>query len=652
MKFHTLQSVWSADASALTRHLSEGKGLDQNQIGSITLDPVDLFCCDDWINDRLASLHRMARLGYGRNIQAHIDSYIPAVAYLRCCSSASCAAGALNLRLKEQAAFARRMVLCISDAPQEGTLPDLGFKVRSVMLAFRVTGPRGGKAAQKAPIGDFPLVLADDCYVTQMLFQALPCMKRGNKCGAKDLSLSGYQIGLNVLLGLMLGLYPSAVKFPPFSVRVTVYMRIHQLLTVGGGREFCEAHPMLMTMAFMEYCAHVIPAYMPAEHRVILGEPGMAGFFSALPVMCDVFRQEMLNGMGSECDVQWELLERHCESTVDKHTRACRNRAKIRREDYGVGSRIPLDVVRAFSTLPFVIPYDVHMEDPTQRIMGSELAALDQGGTAEVPECESVLSSVEGEAEEEIGKTWTAHKRQLHEMVASMQCILRVASLPANVVRKQLRSLRVCMGVCERSALDGMTLYVCASCGLGSSGASRSLQTRGQCRLDGSCFSVGGSQMKYVCSHCQAPAVVAVNTLGRVVTLRTQRFYLAPCCCTVQVYVGSGVEFQSEYCIGDSEAAGAQVSAGVVQHSCPHQRRIPPARPQRARCEVCQTTSSGAVAPEVFTTVDHLTGLERSIRLCSRHAPRHETLKHVANWEQLMREVNKRDRPLFAMNAK
>ncbi len=220
------------------------------------------------------------------------------------------------------------------------------------------------------------------------------------------------------------------------------------------------------------------------------------------------------------------------------------------------------------------------------------------------------------------------------------------------------------MGVCERSALGGTTLYICASCGLCSGGASRSAQTRGQCRLNGESFSdeLGltgpAHRAGFICSHCQAPSVLGVNTLGRVVTLRNQRYYLAPCCCTVQVYGGTGTEFQSEYCLWggrhgglDPESRG-ELSRGVTLHACPHQRKKAPQRPQRAKCEVCQTSSSGAVAPEVFTAVDHLTGRMNSIRLCSRHAPRQEALKQVANWRQLMQEVDRRDKPLFALNRK
>ena len=149
---------------------------------------------------------------------------------------------------------------------------------------------------------------------------------------------------------------------------------------------------------------------------------------------------------------------------------------------------------------------------------------------------------------------------------------------------------------------------------------------------------------------------MAVNSLGRVVSLRSQRFFLAPCCCTVQVYGGAGVECQSEYCLAESggvaNGSRGELSSGVTLHSCPHRRKKAQQRQQRARCEVCKTASAGAVAPEVFSAVDHLTGRMHSIRLCSRHAPRAEALRHVANWRQLMDEVGKRDRPLFASGRK
>ena len=94
-------------------------------------------------------------------------------------------------------------------------------------------------------------LIGEDNFSVQMLFQALPCLRRGQKRFVG--SQSEIQVGLNVLLGLLLGLYPHTAKFPPFSVRVSVFREVHLLLTGGSGRQFCSKHPMLFVLAYMEY---------------------------------------------------------------------------------------------------------------------------------------------------------------------------------------------------------------------------------------------------------------------------------------------------------------------------------------------------------------------------------------------------------------
>ena len=209
MKIHTLQSVWPASSDAMTRHLSEGGRLDQDPPGPLTLETEEVFCNDNRLNSWLSKLHQLARMGYGQNIQVFIDSYLPAVAFLR------------NETTPELKAFARRMVLCTSDSPQEGTLPDLGRVLRGILLGYKVSGSwSGAKKGVKSPVCDFPFVLSDDCYITHMMLQALPCIKRSIR--KDNRGMSGYQVGLNVLMGLLLGLCPLAIKFPPFPVRVTI----------------------------------------------------------------------------------------------------------------------------------------------------------------------------------------------------------------------------------------------------------------------------------------------------------------------------------------------------------------------------------------------------------------------------------------------
>ena len=633
------------------------------------------FCADENMQAALAYLHTLARKGMGNEVQRHIDAHLAAVGYL----SENPGRGRL----------AGMMVTSWMDSPQVGNLPDIGFMVRAVMSGAVVKD--AGKAGWASKVSKFkqkekgegtasvsvygvggvdsssgeavmcPCVssVGEDQYSVHMLLQALPCVRhaQGKKGGCV---VVGHQVGINILMGLLLGLYPHAVKFPPFLARVELFMGIHRLLTHGTGAEFCSKHPMLMTVAYMEYCAHVIPRYMPAECEILCGEPGMAAFFDSFPLACDTMRQEILNkvgdtgggdntdkpgysssGKGEASARVWSLLEEHCAVLVDKHTRACKSRVRVRKEDLPGASKLNGDAVQAFATLPYLPSYEVHLEDASHCVRAGELAFLTGAGTAGLVGYESsILVSV-----------------------AMMQRLIQVYPLPRNLVQMQLRSLHARMRVCERSAMEGMLLHVCSICGL-SGGGQRGFHVKGQCRMDASeaywmdtGAEAGGGGDNLVCTVCQRRSVMAVNTLGRVVVLRQQRYYLAPCCFSVQVYSGWGGEFQTEYC--DPDYYGQELMERLAWRpdirpsACTHRRVKAAGKPQRARCEVCVGNGAGAnvggsVAPETFTSVDHLSGAVRSIRLCHRHAPTAEALRFVCNWRQLMAEVQKRDRPLFS----
>ena len=211
---------------------------------------------------------------------------------------------------------------------------------------------------------------------------------------------------------------------------------------------------------------------------------------------------------------------------------------------------------------------------------------------------------------------------------------------------------------CERSALEATALYICLSCSLAGN-SHKPLQVRGRCRLQVGWEESGADlygDQSFICSVCQKSSVIKVGTLGRVVGLRNQRFFLAPCCLSVQVYNGSGVEFQTEFC--DPDFFGGECMErnawrpDIRPEMCCHGRARVAAKLPRPRCDICvETSSGGTITPEVFSAVDHLTGEMRYIRLCPRHTPHAEILKHVANWAELIEEVRKRDRPLFSKSA-
>ena len=474
---------------------------------------------------------------------------------------------------------AARMVMCLGDVPQEGTLPDLGNLIRTLMMQ-RDFNHKELK------------------YVYRMLQAALPCLLVHSKANSKSRKScdqgDGKQVGICLLLALLLGLYPSCVKFPPFQVRVNVFRRVHLLFTSGKGSDFCRKHTNLMTLAFMEYCCHILGSYMPVELAILQGEQGMQGFFHACPVLCDTFRQEVLL-TGLE---EWGSMDEYCASIVEKHSRVCKNR----RSQLGrLSERVNFVEVTAASQtadIHYIVPYSIHLQDASNTIMVNEMAFIN--GNVD---------------------------RAVLQRAAGIQRLIKVHPLPSDIVHLQLKVMGKCMAVCERSAVSSAILYVCMQCLADNNKRDYTKMTRGQCRLD-------LARNVLVCAKCLSDCIVQINSLGKIVCLKEHRFYFAPCCNKVQMYEAKGGEFQ---CVFD------QASMDFVVPCCHCDQLTQKRRSEKRRCEVCNSVA----LPHAHTAVDHLTAEVKSVFLCQRHTPTEDALKQVANFRQLQNEIRKRDRPLF-----
>jgi hypothetical protein len=582
------------------------------------------------------------------------------------------------------------MILSPTDSPQIGTLPDLTPVLRCMILQTDL----------------------DHCgFILTPLYAALPCIRRPTARKALSESYPDtdtHQVAICILMALLLGLYPSSVKFPPFSVRVAIYRRIHCLLTHGQGTVFCESYPSLLTLALMEYASYVITTNLPVEYEILCEEHCMQTFFSTCPLTCDAFRQEVLE-TGEE---SWDSLEAYCSPIVERHSRACKSRHKTRQSDIFPVIKLNPSFADHLQDIPFIVPYSVHLEDSTNCIMASEMAFLGLSASAspsglnqeikptsgltseglsvkfnenknqnalidlapQIDECQCAMDcsigSFSSAAESGIaviapevdtmklkgfnsshhtGGRKSTHAtgpsgpgpksaRPLksskqshgiqdnlinHEQAVVMQRTVHTHQLPPNLTKLQLSALSARMRVCERSALSGSVLYVCISCVLANQQTicrkGKAFPTRGQCKYD-------FDSQSLICSVCQSHSIISISTLGRIISLRNYRFYLAPCCSTVQVYTGRGDEFQD------------------TPETCPHKQVKTSSKISKKRCELC----SNVALQESLVSVDHLTGELHHTNLCQRHTPHSDALKHVTNWRQLQEEIRRRDRPLFA----
>jgi len=283
-------------------------------------------------------------------------------------------------------------------------------------------------------------------------------------------------------------------------------------------------------------------------------------------------------------------MEEFCAPHVEKHLRMCKTKKR--------GVAVKKMANPPSMDFPYITPYDAHLGDPTYSIMGAEMAYIMKG-------CDR------------------------YEETAVMQRLIHTHPLPENIVQMQLVAMAKQMAICERSALNSATLYVCPACVVSGrsslsdkkGGRRKGGKTTGECKMD-------MATNRLTCSSCQSSSVVSISTLGRIITLRQNRFYLAPCCGNVRQYTGDGDEF-NEW-VNGSGLGGAQ---------CRHANTKP--KSTKHRCELCSNTAEGV------SRVDHLTGEFRTAWLCQRHMPHEDALRHVANWRQLEEEVRRRDRPLF-----
>lgn len=210
----------------------------------------------------------------------------------------------------------RCLVMPLTDAPQFGNLPDLWPFLHQALSAPEFRAHQGLPA---------------------VILQTLPCFRRPSPSGATDPAQPAAPVEgaapvlLNLVLALLLGLYPDATAKPQFRVRARVFGSVHALLTrpPEAQERFVRARLALATLALMEYLARVAPACMPAEEEFLRRVFGMGPFFDQAPLLCNEFRTGLAclsGGPGhrplSEAD--WAELDARAAEAVERAARVKR----------------------------------------------------------------------------------------------------------------------------------------------------------------------------------------------------------------------------------------------------------------------------------------------------------------------------------------
>ena len=120
---------------------------------------------------------------------------------------------------------------------------------------------------------------------------------------------------VNLLHGLLMGLYPNTAKKPSFHQRVKCASELRKIMTssLQQQADFLCSNLNLLKLAMMEYVWYSCNHFLVTEKEVICNVQGMQTFFDICPNVADAFRQETL-----QVDWTWERLDEVALMCVDR----------------------------------------------------------------------------------------------------------------------------------------------------------------------------------------------------------------------------------------------------------------------------------------------------------------------------------------------
>lgn len=192
----------------------------------------------------------------------------------------------------------RWLLLPITDVPCVGLIPDLGHIIHRVLC--------------RDPI---------PCAVSAMVEQCIPSMR--HVCRAIQFADS-QDVLLNLVLALLLGLFPGSPKKPGFLARARLWARVHAVLTSPRESQtaFLTRYQGIVHLACMEYIARVAPVYLPSQDVFLTGRDAVSSlFFRRVPPACDEFRQFIEDASGAAGLPTWQEMQDACAANVERVSR-------------------------------------------------------------------------------------------------------------------------------------------------------------------------------------------------------------------------------------------------------------------------------------------------------------------------------------------
>jgi hypothetical protein len=459
----------------------------------------------------------------------------------------------------------------LSETPCFENIPNVWFVVRDIFKNMFVHSHVNNKKTKKNQKNMLHYLFA----------HALPCFHETNK----PIQVDEY-VGVvwNLLLALLLGLYPQVMRKPHFIWRCDIFVQVHKLMTSNTvvQQDFITHHHSLIVLACMEYCAQVIPKFWPAEYEFLMKENNnMHLFFEKVPLLCDELRS-------MESPVDWGELEVQAESKIHK---CCRTR-RLNKAVAGDVSDVASENNHHQHARVMSVPLK------KKNVTSTVSHAHYHGGDIQVILDCPVLTTMHSTQHE---YTLLAHAYQVPaSMLQEVHKLLQVYPLPLNIKQLQWEKMSMFYSSCVRTRWIASRLHVCMQC----------LYTKNHLHNK---FRLNVFTEKIVCSECLSHEVVSLDMLGRIAVILNVSYILCPQCYKVHPYHGD---------------KGSWLAFCPLASADPKEESLP------LMCEICSETA-GLTG---YERVNHLTGEMQTIGYCSKHHPAEHAAKECWNVRQ-MKEV-------------
>jgi hypothetical protein len=287
---------------------------------------------------------------------------------------------------------------------------------------------------------------------------------------------------INLLHGLLLGLYPYNVRQPGYVGRVRIAAWLRSALCSGGKERerFIGTHEALLGLAVIEYLSNVVCDFCPVEEALLIKSPSCRFLINHL---CDAFRAELAaeDGDNTEWHKGLEARAAGVLASVLRQLKLCNRRPCRRTVARAVTRKVPPALIETVLSMPIIT-------------LGTENNSVSQ------------IKLLRPEL--------TFAEIQLVEFVWAS---LSLRPLPASLYRLQREALDR-RGSCELVQGALTSIHLCITCALGHKG----------CILQHEC--------SYRCDtkalHCKSCSgrMQPIRLIGRVLRVRQTNYCLCPTC--------------------------------------------------------------------------------------------------------------------------